>query len=310
MMVSEELSKILACPDCHTPVERHHDDLVCSQCRRSFEVIANVPVMLRQESQSQLQKFAEAAENTALRDKLAQRPWMQKLVMALRPPHPFFFKGARANREKLCALLEKLSPNPVTVDVGSGIRGKTNLKGMSPKVLNGLIGLDIGYTSHLGVIADAHHLPFGDGTVHGVIIQGVLEHVADPDAIVREVQRVLRPGGAVYVETPFVQHYHQDPEDFRRYTLAGLRQLLGEFQETSAGVSAGPASGLCDMMSEFPAVWFKNPHMYWAIKWLTGWLVWPISWLDFFGAGRKRSHFMAGALFFMGTKSTALKHET
>ena len=184
-------------------------------------MIANVPVMLRQESQSQLKKYANAAENTALRDTLAQRPWMQKLVMALRPPHPFFFKGARANRERLCALLEKLSPNPVTLDIGSGIRGKTNLKGMSAKVLNGLIGLDIGYTSHLG--GDRRCPSFalwrrerarGDHT-------GCLGTRSRPGCHRAGDSKGAQAGGAVYVETPFVQHYHQDPEDFRRYTWPG-----------------------------------------------------------------------------------------
>ncbi len=42
-------------------------------------------------------------------------------------------------------------------------------------------------------------LPYGDGTFDAVLSCGVLEHVADPDASLDEIHRVLAPGGRLYV---------------------------------------------------------------------------------------------------------------
>lgn len=68
--------------------------------------------------------------------------------------------------------------------------------------------------------------PFSDASFDYVLCNAVLEHVANPVFVLREIQRVLKPGGVVYVGVPFLQPYHPDPEDYRRYTQAGLKHLL------------------------------------------------------------------------------------
>jgi len=54
-------------------------------------------------------------------------------------------------------------------------------------------GLDIYLT------AEPRALPYADGSFDAILSCGVLEHVADPDASLDELRRVLAPGGAVYV---------------------------------------------------------------------------------------------------------------
>ena len=71
-----------------------------------------------------------------------------------------------------------------------------------------------------------------------VVIQAVLEHVLDPDQVVREIHRVLRPGGLIYAETPFLQQVHAGPYDFTRYTASGRRAV---FRSRTAGVLARAA---------------------------------------------------------------------
>jgi 2-polyprenyl-6-hydroxyphenyl methylase/3-demethylubiquinone-9 3-methyltransferase len=45
-------------------------------------------------------------------------------------------------------------------------------------------------------------LPFADGTFDSVVCSEVLEHVEDPDAVIAEASRVLRPGGVFVFSVP------------------------------------------------------------------------------------------------------------
>lgn len=50
---------------------------------------------------------------------------------------------------------------------------------------------------------DMHDIPFDDGAFDLVIANHVLEHVADDRQALRELRRVLRPGGHAVLQTPF-----------------------------------------------------------------------------------------------------------
>jgi SAM-dependent methyltransferase len=47
--------------------------------------------------------------------------------------------------------------------------------------------------------ADGEALPFGDGSVDVVVFNHIYEHVVDPDVVVAEIRRVLKPEGIVYL---------------------------------------------------------------------------------------------------------------
>ena len=50
--------------------------------------------------------------------------------------------------------------------------------------------------------ADAGRLPFQDGDVDAIVMLDVLEHLADPAAVLAEIHRVLRPGGYLVLSVP------------------------------------------------------------------------------------------------------------
>lgn len=68
-------------------------------------------------------------------------------------------------------------------------------------------------------------LPFADESFDTVLCNAVLEHVERIDAVMAELVRVLRSGGRMILAIPFLQPFHESPNDFRRYTAEGMRQL-------------------------------------------------------------------------------------
>lgn len=77
----------------------------------------------------------------------------------------------------------------------------------------------------LAIAADGT-VPVADGAVDAVLSTQVLEHVEDPDLYLAECARVLRPGGRLLLSTHGLMVYHPDPDDYWRWTCAGLRRVV------------------------------------------------------------------------------------
>ncbi len=79
----------------------------------------------------------------------------------------------------------------------------------------------------------AARLPIAEGSVDAVLCTQVLEHVPDPEAVVREIARVLRPGGRLILTAPQTWCLHEAPHDYFRFTRYGLESIC-----RAAGLSA------------------------------------------------------------------------
>jgi SAM-dependent methyltransferase len=73
---------------------------------------------------------------------------------------------------------------------------------------------------------DGRRLPFDDATFDTVMSVQVLEHTPDPQPLVDEMSRVLKPGGMMIVTAPFSFRLHEEPHDYFRYSPHGLRSML------------------------------------------------------------------------------------
>ncbi len=65
------------------------------------------------------------------------------------------------------------------------------------------------------LVADAAKLPFDNGFFTKIAAISVLEHVLDEEPVVRELVRVLAPGGLLVVSVPF-DPWRDEPRYFRR----------------------------------------------------------------------------------------------
>ncbi len=77
-------------------------------------------------------------------------------------------------------------------------------------------------------VCDLAAIPVPDGRFDLVLFSQVLEHIAEPAAVLAELHRVLKPGGRIWASAPLFYEEHEQPYDFYRYTQFGLRRLFEE----------------------------------------------------------------------------------
>ncbi len=100
------------------------------------------------------------------------------------------------------------------------------------------IGCDIQEGLGVDRIEDIHALKFDDESVGTVVCVEVLEHVHDPLRAVREIHRVLKPGGIAILTSVMFFPIHEHPWDFWRFTPEGFELVLRPF-ETSLVFAVG-----------------------------------------------------------------------
>lgn len=76
------------------------------------------------------------------------------------------------------------------------------------------------------IMGNATDLPVESETVDIVFTTQVIEHVPEPQKMINECFRVLKPGGALVLTGPFYWPIHEEPYDYYRYTRYGLEYML------------------------------------------------------------------------------------
>lgn len=95
-------------------------------------------------------------------------------------------------------------------------------------------------------------LPLTDSCVDTVISSDVLEHLPDAPLAMREMARVLRPGGILILNTPFLYRVHEAPHDYCRHTRHSLERLavLAGFEVVQLREIGGAADVLTDNLAK------------------------------------------------------------
>jgi SAM-dependent methyltransferase len=181
-------------------------------------------------------------------------------------------------------------------DLGEGLGVLTADPGVE------LVETDVYLGPRVGVVCDAHALPFADGAFDGVVIQAVLEHLLDPVRAVAEIHRVLAPGGLVYAETPFMQQVHEGAYDFTRWTALGHRRLFRWFDELDSGVAVGPASALVWSVRYFARSLPRSVTMARVLDRVATLAVFWLKYLDRWLVSHPGAHDAASSVYFCGRR--------
>jgi hypothetical protein len=236
------LQPLLRCPVCGSPLA---DDCVhctgpqCEHARTPFRTVAGQPVLV-DAADSILDPAAVAPASTR------RVRGLRAVLRALGPKNRVAPRiAARINLETTAIAGRR----PIVLVIGGGTIG-SGLEPLYEAPHHDLAAFDIFPSRNTQFVADGHRIPLADGCVDAVVVQAVLEHVLDPWRVAAEIHRVLRPNGVVFADTPFLQHVHEGPHDFTRFTESGHRWLFRHFSLIESGVVAGPGEQLVWSLSQ------------------------------------------------------------
>jgi SAM-dependent methyltransferase len=122
-------------------------------------------------------------------------------------------------------------------------------------------------------LADAERLPWADGCFDAALCNFVFEHLREPRVALRELDRVVRPGGLLYMSVP----RHSSMEDrlyrltvkggghLQRYTLQGFLELM--YQESGFKLEAmAPSPAAFTWLQTVPVGNFLRWLLYRAFR--------------------------------------------
>ena len=147
------------------------------------------------------------------------------------------------------------------LDVGSGV--KPYAPWFEPFVSEH-VGLDIDANPAAELHGTIESIPAEDASFDMVICTQVLEHCDDPAQGVRELRRVVRPGGRVLLSTHGVMVYHPAPHDLWRWTHEGLERLFltnGSWSSVTVRPAAGTAATLALLLSIYVDLASRRAHV-------------------------------------------------
>ncbi|MDO1445148.1 methyltransferase domain-containing protein [Rhodocytophaga aerolata] len=297
----------LICVKCNTQITEEasvfdQEYFSCTTCNSKYPVINNIPIIL--DERRSIFKNKDFLEQKNLFFDISKRGKLKTFISHLIPSNSSNWY-ARKNYQYLTdSLLQMGIKKPKILIVGGSIAGNGMKEFLANPALN-IVESDVSFGERTQIIFDCHAIPYQNETFDCIVAQAVLEHVINPQQCVKEIFRVLKPNGFIYIETPFMQQVHGGAYDFTRYTHSGHRYLLRNFDELKSGATAGPGTVmLWSYEYLFKSLFgFSEPIRLFlkAFTRLTGfWL----KYIDLLCRWNPHSKDAASGFYFIGKKST------
>lgn len=176
--------------------------------------------------------------------------WPGSIVRAPRLSEPHFLQHRRLALALALALDCHLpgATDLLVVDIGAGKKPYHPL--LASRARNH-VGVDLPGTAGSEVFGASETLPIQTDAVDVVLSTQMLEHADDPEGVLREWRRVLRPGGLIFASTHGTAYYHPIPVDHWRWTHSGLRKLFERsgFRVRSIEATTGTLTTLATILN-------------------------------------------------------------
>jgi SAM-dependent methyltransferase len=168
-------------------------------------------------------------------------------------------------RELLHQFLTGLPPGELTVlDIGGRIQPyRPLLEGRVAYYL----AIDLRPNPLVNVLARAEALPLPDNQIDLIICTQVLEYVSEPNAVMSEMYRVLKPGGYLFLSAPSIFPF-DSVEDRWRFTRGGIVQLLHRFKHVEVRGEGSSIEGLFRTIALWITLFARPAVVAWSCRWM------------------------------------------
>jgi SAM-dependent methyltransferase len=276
MLRSEKVRSIAVCPLCHGALE-WRDDVRCAGCRTPFPVVDGMPRFTGPDHHPvHADEFQAALMSNASLTAQAFNLGRKVISSEYMP------------RDHVREFLRDVRPGETVVELGSGNRR------LSADVIN----LDLFPFANVDLVAEAERTPIRSGSVDRVVLDTVLEHVPEPQKVVDEIFRILRPGGRVVCLAPFIFPYHAYPRHYFNMSRDGLEFLFRRFSHCTVETNMGPTTAIVNLVSEYAGIALsENNRLLYSIgKGITLLLLFVLKYVDALWVRAPRSRNIASVL--------------
>lgn len=268
----KDLTK-LRCVECYTALSLANPNILVCKNNHTFNVINNVPILLSKNSKITIRKSLATKSARSMRSEyeLSKKTMLKQFIKTITTV-PNVSIEMFDSQKLFDKVTQNEDPKLFVVSIGGGpFRDRKTI-----------INLNIDIYPNVEIVGDAHNLPFKNNSLDGVVINAVLEHLEYPELAVQEIYRVLKKGGYVIAETPFLQHYHGYPSHFQNYTLTGHNYLFRQFKILESGAIVGPFSTIVTLIMNLPEDLITNKYVRKITLYFLGLILLPLRYIDVF----------------------------
>jgi len=256
------------------------NDVSCPSCGDHFPRINGVPYLLSEAGQ--LLDDVNQEDSQYQQDMFHKRTPVARIASFAAEVISSEYQPYR----QMQSFIYAIPSEAVVVEFGSGNR----------RLLPHRINVDLFPFPNVDIVSDITATYFAKETIDYLILDTVLEHVPEPQSVVNEIYRVLKPGGKVICISPWIFPYHGYPRNYYNISMDGLEYLFRKFSKRKIEINAGPTAALTNLISEYftlAIVGNKKGLQYTAFKGLSLLPIFLFKFLDRFwsrnGVGRRIS---------------------
>lgn len=279
------IRKLLVCPFCKKALKNNGSFLICKACHKKYN---------NNNNSNSNNKFNFSINHISRINQLDNLKFLFKKYQKIYSLLIKIISPVYVNNNLNNHIKKYFHPSQTILNIGSG----------NSKIYPNIINLDIFPYNNVDIVGDASNTPFKNESFDHVINIALIEHVSEPEKIVNEIFRLLKPGGIVYAAIPFIQGFHASPFDFQRYTYSGIEKLFNKFKKINILTIGGPTSGMLWIFQEWLAILlsFGSKRIYNIFLILIMVLTFPLKFLDIFLSKYCMAKNITSGFVFVGKK--------
>lgn len=281
--MKSQIKDIIVCPECHKTLNFLDSSLECPSCNKTFPIQDGIPNFL-----------SLGMEETPDSLFQADRMFSRTLTARIHNLGKKIINSEYMPVDHVSEFVKTIGLGKITVELGSGNR----------QLRDDVINVDLLPFPNVDLMADLLNTPFRDASIDHIILDTVLEHVPEPHVAIKEVNRILRPGGSLVCVAPWIFPYHGYPRNYYNISRDGLEFLFRDFSECKIEMNMGPTSALTNLISEYLAVALSGNRkiLYSLLKGLTLLPIFFLKYLDKYWYRSAKSTRLAAVLCALAKK--------